>query len=98
MAETGACMHLSYVSTDGGATHCSVSAAVTRSERHPLGRLLGDTFVLVPSAAGRSKTRRIPFEDEYGMHLGAATHFTLLNHPAVYERLRDWLAVALVPA
>ena len=49
---------------------------------------------LVPSASGRSRTRRIPFEDEYGMHLGAATHFTLLNHPAVYERLRDWLAVA----
>jgi pimeloyl-ACP methyl ester carboxylesterase len=77
-----------------GATHCFVSAAITRSERHPLGRLLGDTLVLVPSASGRSKTRRIPFEDEYGMHLGAATHFTLLNHPVVYERLRDWLAVA----
>jgi pimeloyl-ACP methyl ester carboxylesterase len=81
-----------------GATHCFVSAAITRSERHPLGRLLGDTLVLVPSASGRSRTRRIPFEDEYGMHLGAATHFTLLNHPAVYERLRDWLAVAPVPA
>ena len=74
-----------------GATHCFVSAAITRSERNPLGRLLGDTLVLVPSASGRSRTRRIPFEDEYGMHLGAATHFTLLNHPAVYERLRDWL-------
>lgn len=81
-----------------GATHCFVSAAITRSERHPLGRLLGDTLVLVPSASGRSKTRRIPFEDEYGMHLGAATHFTLLNHPAVYERLRDWLVVAPVSA
>jgi pimeloyl-ACP methyl ester carboxylesterase len=81
-----------------GATHCFVSAAITRSERHPLGRLLGDTLVLVPSASGRSRTRRIPFEDEYGMHLGAATHFTLLNHPAVYERLRDWLAVTPVRA
>ena len=81
-----------------GATHCFVSAAITRGEGHPLGRLLGDTLVLVPSASGRSRTRRIPFEDEYGMHLGAATHFTLLNHPAVYERLRDWLAVAPVPA
>jgi len=79
-----------------GATHCFVSAAITRSERHPLGRLLGDTLVLVPSASGRSRTRRIPFEDDYGMHLGSATHFTLLNHAAVYERLRDWLAVAPV--
>jgi pimeloyl-ACP methyl ester carboxylesterase len=75
-----------------GATHCFVSAAITRSERHPLGRVLGDTLVLVPSASGRSRTRRIPFEDEYGMHLGGATHFALLNHPAVYERLRDWLS------
>jgi pimeloyl-ACP methyl ester carboxylesterase len=77
-----------------GATHCFVSAAVTRSEGHPLGRLIGDTLVLVPSASGRGRTRRIPFEDEYGMHLGGANHFVLLNHPAVYERLRDWLAVA----
>ena len=44
------------------------------------------------SARGRSRTRRIPFEDEHGMHLGGATHFALLNHPAVYEKLRVWLA------
>jgi len=75
-----------------GVTHCFVSAAVTRSTRHPLGRLLGDTLVLVPSASGRSRTRRIPFEDEYGMHLGGASHFALLYHPAVYEKLRDWLS------
>jgi len=75
-----------------GATHCFVSATITRSGRHPLGRLLGDTLVLVPSASGRSRTRRIPFDEEYGMHVGGATHFALLNHPAVYERLRDWLA------
>jgi pimeloyl-ACP methyl ester carboxylesterase len=74
-----------------GATHCFVSATITRSDRHPLGRLLGDTLVLVPSASGRSRTRRIPFDEEYGMHVGGATHFALLNHPAVYERLRDWL-------
>ena len=75
-----------------GATHCFISATITRSHRHPLGRLLGDTLVLRPSARGRSRTRRIPFEDEYGMHLGGATHFALLNHPAVYEKLRAWLA------
>jgi pimeloyl-ACP methyl ester carboxylesterase len=75
-----------------GATHCFVSAAITRSEHHPLGRLIGDTLVLVPSASGRSRTRRIPFDEEFGMHLGGANHFVLLNHPAVYERLRDWLA------
>jgi pimeloyl-ACP methyl ester carboxylesterase len=75
-----------------GATHCFVSATVTRSDRHPVGRLIGDTLVLKPSATGRSRTRRLPFEEEYGMHVGGANHFALLNHPAVYEKLRAWLA------
>ena len=36
-----------------GATHCFVSATVTRSPRHPLGRVVGDTLVLrrAPRAA-----------------------------------------------
>jgi pimeloyl-ACP methyl ester carboxylesterase len=75
-----------------GATHCFVSATVTRSDRHPVGRLIGDTLVLKPSATGRGRTRRIPFEEEYGHHLGGAHHFALLNHPAVYDKLRRWLA------
>ena len=75
-----------------GATHCFVSATVTRSDRHPVGRLIGDTLVLKPSATGRSRTRRIPFEEEFGMHLGGAHHFALLNHPAVYEKLSAWLS------
>jgi pimeloyl-ACP methyl ester carboxylesterase len=75
-----------------GATHCFISATVTRSDRHPVGRLIGDTLVLKPSATGRSRTRRIPFEEEFGMHLGGAHHFALVNHPAVYKKLRVWLA------
>jgi hypothetical protein len=78
-----------------GATHCFVAATLTRSERHPLGRLLGDALVLVPSASGQSRTRRIPFRDEDGAHVGGAHHLALLNHPAVYERLRGWLATPL---
>jgi pimeloyl-ACP methyl ester carboxylesterase len=74
-----------------GATHCFVAATITRSERHPVGRLIGDWLVLQPSASGRGRTRRIPFRDEDGLHVGGANHLALLNHPAVYERLRDWL-------
>jgi pimeloyl-ACP methyl ester carboxylesterase len=74
-----------------GATHCFVSATITRSERHPIGRLIGDWLVLQPSASGRGRARRIPFRDEDGLHVGGAHHLALLNHPAVYERLRDWL-------
>jgi pimeloyl-ACP methyl ester carboxylesterase len=75
-----------------GVTHCFVAATVTRSPRHPVGRLIGDTLVLQPSASGRSRSRRIGFEDEYGMHVGATHHIALLNHPEVYEKLRAWLA------
>ena len=75
-----------------GATHCFVSATITRDARHPLGRLLGDCLVLVPSASGRSRTRRLAFRDEDGLHLGSANHFALLRHPRVYEQLRSWLA------
>jgi pimeloyl-ACP methyl ester carboxylesterase len=74
-----------------GATHFFVSATITGSPRHPLGRLLGDILVLVPSATGRGPTRRIPFQAERGHHVSPAHHLALLNHPEVYERLREWL-------
>ena len=51
-------------------THCFVSATITRDPQHPLGRLIGDWLVLQPSASGRGRTRRIPFEEDYGMHMG----------------------------
>jgi pimeloyl-ACP methyl ester carboxylesterase len=77
-----------------GATHCFVAATIMKAESHPLSRLLGDMLVLQPSASGWSRTRRIPFEAEYGLHLGPAHHLALLNHPTVYTRLREWLSVS----
>ena len=74
-----------------GAAHFFVAATITRDERHPLARLIGDALVLGPSAAGRGRTRTIPFRAEDGLHVGGAHHLALLNHPAVYERLREWL-------
>jgi pimeloyl-ACP methyl ester carboxylesterase len=78
-----------------GATHCFVSATITRNPRHPLGRLLGDILVLTPSATGRGRTRRIPFQAEYGHHVSPAHHLALLNHPEVYACLRKWLGSAV---
>jgi pimeloyl-ACP methyl ester carboxylesterase len=75
-----------------GATHCFVSATITREKDHPIGRLVGDCLVLVPSASGRSRTRRLGFGDEDGLHIGGANHFALLRHPQVYEQLCAWLA------
>ena len=75
-----------------GATHCFVCATVTRSPRHPVGRLLGDCLVLEGSASGRSRRRRIPFRAEHGYHLGGTHHLALLNHDDVYPKLREWIA------
>jgi pimeloyl-ACP methyl ester carboxylesterase len=75
-----------------GATHCFVAATVMPDARHPVSRLVGDYLVLEASASGRSRTRRIPFDAEYGVVLGGTHHIALLNHPEVYERLRGWLA------
>jgi pimeloyl-ACP methyl ester carboxylesterase len=77
-----------------GVAHHFVAATITTSASHPAARLIGDWLVLQPSASGRSRTRVIGFRDEDGMHVGGAHHLALLNHPAVYEQLRDWLARA----
>lgn len=74
-----------------GATHFFVSGTITRSPDHPLGRLLGDILVLVPSATGRGRTRRIPFQAQHGHHVSPTHHLALANHPEVYTRLREWL-------
>jgi pimeloyl-ACP methyl ester carboxylesterase len=72
-----------------GAVHCFVAATVTRDGRHPVARLLGDWLVLEASASHRAQET---------LHVGGAHHLALLNHPAVYERLSEWLARVPRPA
>ncbi len=74
-----------------GADHYFVTATITRSPQNPLGRLIGDGLVLTTSGSGRNRARRIGFDDDNGLHLPGANHFTLLNHEAVYEALTHWL-------
>jgi pimeloyl-ACP methyl ester carboxylesterase len=58
----------------------------------PVGELLGDLLVRVPSASGGTgRGRRIPFPVDNGCQLTGANHFDLLNHPAVYQQLRTWI-------
>ncbi|MBA4021017.1 MAG: alpha/beta hydrolase [Gordonia sp.] len=70
-----------------GAQHSFVSATITRSPSHPLGRVIGDGLVLHGSAGGRDRRRNIGFAEDAGMHLASAHHFTLLNSDAVYTWL-----------
>jgi pimeloyl-ACP methyl ester carboxylesterase len=60
----------------------------------PVGRVLGDLLVRLPSASGRGRDgcRSIPFEIDNGRHLEGLTHFDLLNHPAVYDQIAEWIS------
>jgi len=74
------------------ADHYTVSATVTSSRRNPLGRVVGDLLVQPASARGRSRRgRHISFPVEHKRHFGGLHHFDLLNHPSVYEAIREWL-------
>jgi pimeloyl-ACP methyl ester carboxylesterase len=75
-----------------GATFYFIAATISRGEDDLLGTVVGDLLVRVPSASGAGRRRRVPFGVEDGRRLGGLTHFDLLNHPAVYEQIRAWLA------
>ena len=76
-----------------GATHCYIGATLTADREALLGRLVGDLLVTWISASGQgSGSRRIPFQIDDGRHVGGIHHMALLNHPLVYEQIRDWLS------
>ena len=67
-----------------------VSATLTRSPRHPVGRVVGDLLVLPRSAYGRSRRHPGLFPGADEVHVPRAGHFDLLNHPDVHTALRTW--------
>ena len=74
-----------------GVGYYFVAATITRDPAHPVGQLLGDLLVRVPSASGAAPEppRRIPFRS--GAVFSGMDHIHLANHPGVYEVLRDQL-------
>jgi pimeloyl-ACP methyl ester carboxylesterase len=76
------------------ATHYFVSASLTREPDAPVGRFLGDLLVLRPSAWSQGRRgERLQFPVDQYAHVGGATHFDLLNHPAVYAQIKRWLSL-----
>ncbi len=68
-----------------------VAGTVTQSRRHPVGHVVGDFLVRVPSAYGRDRWGDDLFPDADVLHVGRADHFDLLNHPDIHSALRRWL-------
>jgi pimeloyl-ACP methyl ester carboxylesterase len=68
-----------------------VAATLAASRRHPLSASLGDLLVRYPSATGRPRRGPAMFPDADVLHV-RGDHFDLLNHPAVHDALRTWLA------
>jgi pimeloyl-ACP methyl ester carboxylesterase len=75
-----------------GVGYYFLAATFARDPAHPLGQLLGDLIVRLPSASGEAPehARRIHFSS--GAVLPGMNHLHIANHPAVYEALRDLLA------
>lgn len=73
-----------------GARHWFVSATITADPDHPLGQLVGDLLVRVPSASGPPLRTETRFPIEATLR-GGVLHHQLQNHPAVYAQIRDAL-------
>ena len=71
----------------GAVYHFVATTAAPRA----IGLILGDHLVRSKSASGVGKIRQIPFEPEHGLTVTGLNHFDLLNHPAIYAKLREWL-------
>ena len=74
------------------AEHYYIGATVTRKHDTVAARIIGDALVPFHSASGQGKLRQLGLQVEHGRHLAGLHHFDLLNHPRVYDVLRDWLA------
>lgn len=74
-----------------GVGYYFLGATLSRDPDHPLGVLLGDWLVRLPSALGQAPepARRVPFQS--AAVLPGMNHVHLANHPAVYDALLGWL-------
>lgn len=73
-----------------GISYHFVSGSLASGARHPLGMLFGDVLVRRESATGPRTPDGSPAGDS--RHVEGASHFHLLNHPGVYEHVREWLS------
>jgi pimeloyl-ACP methyl ester carboxylesterase len=74
--------------------HAVYHFVATSAAPRAIGLLVGDSLVRPASAAGRGRSRKVPFESAHGLTLTGLHHFDLLNHPSIYQKLLGWLSEA----
>ncbi len=77
-----------------GVAYYAAAATLSGVADSPAARLLGDGLVPLDSALGRHADpgRCLSFDETHRWIGYGLSHLDLLGHPAVYARLRDWLA------
>jgi len=75
-----------------GARHFVVLGTVSRTTEGPIAELVGDLMVQPRSASGDTgDDDRLAFPPDHVHRIGGLHHLDLLNHPLVYQRIRQWL-------
>ncbi len=76
------------------AAYYFVAACISEDPDHPMGKLVGDLMVRLPSAArpGWHESHEIHVAGDRSMVVGSTSHLRLANHPEVYEQIRRWCA------
>ena len=86
-------LRLGYVADgDVGCVQTFICASLSGSLRHPMGWIAGDLLVRVDSATGRRRDGSIAVSSDHVFHIGALTHFDLLDHALVYDTIRHIIA------
>jgi hypothetical protein len=71
-----------------GVGYYFVAATITRDPEHPIGQLLGDLLVRLPSASGEAPEPACRIAFSSGAVFPGMGHLHIANHPRVYEALR----------
>jgi hypothetical protein len=75
-----------------GARHFVILVTVSRNPHGPVAELVGDLLVQPRSASGDTgDDDRLAFPPDHVHRIGGLHHLDLLNHPLIYQRIRDWL-------
>jgi pimeloyl-ACP methyl ester carboxylesterase len=75
--------------------YCFIGSTLTQDPNHPVGQLIGDVMVRLPSSLGMAPEPNRSIQFHFGRVVGGAHHLALMNHPEVYAEIFRRLAEPL---